>query len=188
MQSFPGRTGRHQPGSSPQRPAAKGNGRLSGRMSARRLVARNAGMMIGKEEIMKAITRVLVFGALLGIGSAHALTVAYTTEGPMMRDARLAKFVGPKIGGPIAAFPDLEKGGTHRLSVRLNSKYFSEDKSFLYLVEFDVQQRVTDRDSGKVLFATLAKWYSWGIVPSESELHKNIALLITSKVNTWTPE
>jgi len=77
---------------------------------------------------------------------------------------------------------------THRLSVRLNSKYFSEDKSFLYLVEFDVQQRVTDRDSGKMLFATLAKWYSWGIVPSESELHKNIAQLITSKVNTWTPE
>jgi hypothetical protein len=152
------------------------------------LVARNAGMMIGKEEIMKAITRVLVFGALLSIGSAHALTVAYTTEGPMMRDARLAKFVGPQIGGPIATLPDLEKGGTYRLAVRLNSKYFSEDKSFLYLVEFDVQQRVTDRDTGKVLFATLAKWYSWGIVPSESELHKNIAQLITSKVNTWTPE
>jgi hypothetical protein len=157
-------------------------------MPARRLVARNAGMMIGKEEIMKTIARVLVFGALLSIGSAHALTVAYTTEDPMMRDARLAKFIGPQIGGPIAALPDLEKGGTHRLSVRLISKYFSEDKSFLYLVEFEVRQRVTDRDSGKVLFATLAMWYSWGIVPSESELRKNIADLITSKVNTWTPE
>jgi len=29
-----------------------------------------------------------------------------------------------------------------------------------------------------VLFATLAKWYSSGIVPSESELRKNIAELI----------
>ena len=145
-------------------------------------------MLIGKEEIMKTIARVLVFGTLLSSGSAHALTVAYTTEGPMMRDARLAKFIGPQIGGPIAALPDLEKGGTHRLSVRLNSKYFSEDKSFLYLVEFEVQQRVTDRDTGKVLFATIAKWYSWGIVPSESELRKNIADLITSKVNIWTPE
>jgi len=134
------------------------------------------------------IARVLVFGVLSGIGCAHALTVAYTSEGPMMRDARLANFVGPQIGGPIATLADLDKGGTHRLSVRLNSKYFSEDKSFLYLVEFDVQQRVTDRDSGKVLFATLAKWYSWGIVPSETELRKNIAELITSKVNTWTPE
>lgn len=137
---------------------------------------------------MKMIARVLVLGALLSIGSTHALTVAYTTEGPMMRDARLAKFVGPQIGGSIAELPDLENGGTHRLSVRLNSKYFSEDKTFLYLVEFDVQQRVTDRDSGKVLFATLAKWYSWGMVPSESELRKNIAELITGKVNTWTPE
>lgn len=61
-------------------------------------------MMIGKEEIMKTIARVLVFGALLSIVSAHALTVAYTTEGPM--------------------------------------------------------------------------WYSWGIVPSETELRKNIAELI----------
>jgi hypothetical protein len=137
---------------------------------------------------MKTITRVLFFGALLSIGSAHALTMAYTTEGPMMRDARLAKFVGPQIGGPIAVLPDLDKGGMHRLSVRLNSKYFSDDKSFLYLIEFDIQQRVTDRDSGKVLFATLAKWYSWGIVPSEAELRKNIAELITGKVNTWTPE
>ncbi|MGH8767160.1 MAG: hypothetical protein ACREVT_03130, partial [Burkholderiales bacterium] len=114
MRSLPSRIGRHQPGSSPQRLAAKGDGWLSGRMSARRLVARNSGMMMGKEEIMKTITRVLVFGALLSIGSAHALTVAYTTEGPMMRDARLAKFIGPQIGGPIAALPDLEKGGTHR--------------------------------------------------------------------------
>jgi len=137
---------------------------------------------------MKTIARVLVFGALLSVGSTHALTVAYITEGPMMRNARLAKFVGPQIGGPITALPDLDKGGTHRLSVRLNSKYFSEDKSFLYIVEFDVQKRVNDRDSGKVLFATLAKWYSWGIVPSETELRKNIAELITSKVNTWTPE
>lgn len=61
-------------------------------------------MMIGKEEIMKTIARVLVFGALLSIVSAYALTVAYTTKGPM--------------------------------------------------------------------------WYSWGIVPSESELRKNIAELI----------
>ena len=137
---------------------------------------------------MKTIARVIVFGALLSIGSAHALTVAYTTEGPMMRDARLVKFVGPQIGGPIAALPDMEKGGAHRLSVRLTSKYFSEDKSFLYLIEFDVQQRVTDRDSGKVLFATLAKWYSWGIVPSETELRKNITDLIAGKVNTWHPE
>jgi len=137
---------------------------------------------------MKTIARVLVFGALLSVGSTHALTVAYITEGPMMRNARLSKFVGPQIGGPITALPDLDKGGTHRLSVRLNSKYFLEDKSFLYIIEFDVQQRVTDRDSGKVLFATLAKWYSWGIVPSETELRKNIAELITSKVNTWTPE
>ena len=137
---------------------------------------------------MRTIARVLVFGALLGIGSARALTVAYTTEGPMMRDARLVKFVGPQIGGPIATLPDLGKGGTHRLSVRLTSKYFSEDKSYLYLIEFDVQQRVTDRDSGKVLFATLAKWYSWGIVPSETELRKNIAELIAAKVNTWNPE
>ena len=134
------------------------------------------------------IARILFFGVLLSIGSAHALTVAYTTEGPMMRDARLAKFVGPQIGGPIAALPDLDQGGTHRLSVRLNSKYFLEDKSFLYLVEFDVQQRITDRDSGKILFATLTKWYSWGMVPSEAELRKNIAQLIASKVNTWNPE
>ena len=137
---------------------------------------------------MKTIARVLVVGALLSIGSAHALTVAYSTEGPMMRDARLANFIGPQIGGPIAALPDLDKGGTLRLSVRLNSKYFSEDKSFLYLIEFDVQQRVTDRDSGKVLFATLAKWYSWGIVPSETELRKNITDLIAGKVNSWNPE
>ncbi|MGH8766624.1 MAG: hypothetical protein ACREVT_00380 [Burkholderiales bacterium] len=137
---------------------------------------------------MKTLARVLVSGALLNIGAAQALTVAYTTEGPLMRDARLARFVAPQIGGTIAALPDLDKGGSHRLSVRLNSKYFPEDKSYLYLIEFDVQQRITDRDSGKVLFATLAKWYSWGIVPSESELHRNIAQLITSKVNTWTPE
>jgi len=137
---------------------------------------------------MIAIARVFACGALLGIGYAHAVTVAYITEGPMMREARLARFVGPQIGGPIAALPDLAKGGTHRLSVRLNSKYFPEDKSYLYLIEFDVQQRVTDRDSGKVLFATLARWYSWGIVPSETELRNNIAELIASKVNTWTPE
>ena len=137
---------------------------------------------------MRTIAGVMVLGALLGIGSAQAVTVAYITEGPMMRDARLARFVDPLIGGPIAALPDLSKGGTHRLSVRLNAKYFPEDKSYLYLIEFDVQQRVTDRDSGKVLFATLAKWYSWGMVPSEAELRKNIAELIASKVNTWTPE
>lgn len=137
---------------------------------------------------MKTIARVLVFASLIVIGAAHALTVTYITEGPMMRDARLANFVGPQIGGPIAALGDLDKGGTHRLSVRLNSKYFSEDKSFLYLVEFDVQQRVTDRDSGRILFATLAKWYSWGFVSSDTELRKNITELITSKVNTWTPE
>jgi hypothetical protein len=58
--------------------------------------------------------RVLVFGALLSIGSAHALTVAYTTKGPM--------------------------------------------------------------------------WYSWGIVPSETELHRNIAELIASKVSAWIQE
>ncbi len=97
---------------------------------------------------MKTIARVLVFGALLSVGSTHALTVAYITEGPMMRNARLAKFVGPQIGGPITALPDLDKGGTHRLSVRLNSKYFSEDKSFLYIIEFDVQQRVPRSPSG----------------------------------------
>ena len=56
---------------------------------------------------MKTIARVIVFGALLGIGSARALTVLYTTEGQMMRDARLVKSVGPQIGGPIAALPDL---------------------------------------------------------------------------------
>ena len=99
---------------------------------------------------MKTIARVLVFGALLSVGSTHALTVAYITEGPMMRNARLAKFVGPQIGGPITALADLDKGGTHRLSVRLNSKYFSEDKSFLYMIEFDVQQGVTDRGSEKL--------------------------------------
>jgi len=137
---------------------------------------------------MKSTILVVALGALLSTGIAHALTVAYTTEGPMMRDARLASFVGPQIGGPIAALADLDKGGKHRLAVRLNSKYFSEDKSFLYLVEFDVQQRVTDRDGGNVLFATLAKWYSWGTVPSEAELRKNIAELIASKVNNWTPE
>ncbi|MGH8766620.1 MAG: hypothetical protein ACREVT_00360, partial [Burkholderiales bacterium] len=63
---------------------------------------------------MKWTTLVVALGALLSIGSAYVLTVAYTTEGPMMRDARLAKFIGPQIGGPIAALPDLEKGGTHR--------------------------------------------------------------------------
>lgn len=137
---------------------------------------------------MRTVAGVLVLGALLGNGVAHALTVTYITEGPMMRDARLARFVGPQIGGRIAALPDLSQGGTHRLAVRLSSKYFPEDKSYLYFIEFDVQQRVTDRDSGRVLFATLAKWYSWGIVPSETELRNNIAELIASKVNTWTPE
>jgi len=137
---------------------------------------------------VKTLACVLVSGALLNIGAAQALTVAYTTEGPLMRDSRLARFVAPQIGGEIAALPDLDKGGSHRLSVRLNSKYFSEDKSYLYLIEFDVQQRVTDRDSGKVLFATIAKWYSWGTVPSETELRKNITELIANRVNTWTAE
>jgi hypothetical protein len=56
---------------------------------------------------MKTIARIIVFGALLGIDPVRALTVAYTTEGPMKRDARLEKFVGPQIGGTITELPDL---------------------------------------------------------------------------------
>jgi hypothetical protein len=50
MQRFPGGIGRHEPGGPSQRLAINGDDGKSGHKPAPLLVARNSGMMIGKED------------------------------------------------------------------------------------------------------------------------------------------
>lgn len=140
------------------------------------------------KDIMKKTALALALGMLVTTTSAHALTVLYDSDGPLMSGDWLAKFVGPKLSGSVAAIPNIEKGGKYRLVVRANSKYFSKDNSYLYLVEFDFQRSVIDSGVHKTYWATINNATSWGSVPSEKELGGNIAELIANKVNTWQPE
>jgi hypothetical protein len=137
---------------------------------------------------MNSIIRAVALIALLAAAPAHALTVKYESEGPMMGGDRLGKFVGPLLGGAVVRIADIDQGGGQRLSVRVRSKYFADDQSFLYLVEIELQQRVAEADTGRVWWPSIEKWVSWGSVPSEAELRKNITDLVNSKVNVWKPQ
>lgn len=134
---------------------------------------------------MKIFIRALSLAVLLGAAPSWALTVKYETEGPMLGGDRIAKFVGPLLGGAVAQIADLDQGGGHRLNVRLRSKYFAEDHTFIYLVELELQQRVAEADTGRIWWPSIEKWVSWGSVPSEAELRKNISDLVNGKVNAW---
>ena len=118
---------------------------------------------------------------------AAALTLKCESEGPMMAGDRLNRFVMPLIAGDVAAIADVEQGGEQRLHVRLRSKYFKDDETYLYLVEFELQQRVIDARTQRGWWPATEKWVAWGEVPSEAELRKSIADLIAKKVNAWKP-
>lgn len=131
---------------------------------------------------------VVLAGALLTSAPAFALTLKCESEGPMLGGERLQKFVAPQIGGALAAIADVEQGGRQRLHVRLRSRYFEDDQSFLYLVEIELQQRVIEAETNRGWWPSTEKWVAWGTVPSEAELRKNISDLIQAKVNTWKPQ
>jgi hypothetical protein len=138
--------------------------------------------------MVKKIILAALFGALLGSVPTFALTLKCESDGPMMGGGRLQKFVAPLIGGAMAEIPDLDQGGRQRLHVRVRSKYFEEDQSFLYLVEIELQQKVTEVQTQRDWWPSTEKWAVWGTVPSEAELRKQIADLMNSKVNAWKPQ
>ncbi|MEQ1879421.1 MAG: hypothetical protein ABL878_00420, partial [Burkholderiales bacterium] len=110
------------------------------------------------------------------------------SEGPMMGGGRLQKLVAPLIGGAMAEIPDLDQGGRQRLHVRVRSKYFEEDQSFLYLVEIELQQKVTEEQTQRDWWPSTEKWMAWGTAPSEAEVRKHIIDMMNSKVNAWKAE
>jgi hypothetical protein len=141
---------------------------------------------------MKTPFRALLLGALLAALlaclPAHALTIVYDTDGPLLKTQWLSQFVAPRVSGPIAAIADVDKGGRHRLAVRVSSKYFPDDNMYLYLAEFELQRRVVDQEAGRAYWTRIQKAQSWGMVPSEKELRDNIATLLADKVYTWQPD
>lgn len=123
-------------------------------------------------------------GLLLNSGAAFGMTIEAEVDGPLLKQGSVIQLVNERIGGPVAGVPD---GGRHRLRVRVTSK-FSERDVYLYMVDFQLQRRVTDCDTGRIYWASTRSGSSWGNVPSESELRQTISDLIERKVNTWPVE
>ena len=133
---------------------------------------------------MKKAIHAFTLGLLLNAGAALGLTVEAEVEGPLLKKEPVLQLVRERIGGEVAALPD---GGLHRLRVRVASKYEERD-IFLYMVEIQLQRRVTDRDSGRIYWASTRSGSSWGNVPSEAELRRTISDLVERKVNAWPVE
>lgn len=126
----------------------------------------------------------ITLGLLLNAGSAFGLTIEAEVDGPMLKQDSVVKLVSERLGGSVATVPD---GGKHRLRVRVTSK-FSERDVYLYMVDFQLQRRVTDCDTGRIYWASTRSGSSWGNVPSETELRQIIGELVERKVNVWPVE
>lgn len=123
-------------------------------------------------------------GLLLNAGAAFGLTIEAEVDGPLLKQDSVVNLVNERLGGAVAIVPD---GGKHRLRVRVTSK-FSERDVYLYMVDFQLQRRVTDCDTGRIYWASTRSGSSWGNVPSETELRQTIGELVERKVNVWPVE
>jgi hypothetical protein len=85
-------------------------------------------------ETMTRIVHAFTLGLLLNAGSALGLTVEAGVAGPLLKAESLRQLVKQKASGAVAAIPDIEQGGSHRLRVLVTTEYLAPS-SYSYLVE-----------------------------------------------------
>jgi hypothetical protein len=137
---------------------------------------------------MRRILVACLIGALFAVPSAGAMTIDAQVEGPLLTKERVLEFVRQNLEGDIASTPDLGDGGSHRLFVRVASKYTGSKSRFLYFTEVQLQRRVTEADTGNRYWASIRSAVLWGTVPTENEVRDALAKLMGEKVSRWRTE
>jgi len=137
---------------------------------------------------MKPLIRVCMVGIFLAASAAQAITIDAQVEGPLLKKDRVLEFVKQNLVGDVAAVPDLDQGGKHRLFVRVASKQIGPGSWFLYLTEIQLQRRVTDAETRRIYWASIRSAVLWGTVPTEIEVRDALATLMREKVSQWTPD
>lgn len=133
---------------------------------------------------MKHVLHVWMVFASLAAGPALAISMDAQVEGPFLNSERVVEYVTQNLGKSLASVPDVEKGGKHRLLVRVASKYIVPG-SYLYLTEVRLQRRVTDIDTRRVYWATLQSAVQWGTVATEIEVREALGSLMREKVENF---
>lgn len=133
----------------------------------------------------KVLQMVLVAIALSASSVTLAVTIDAQVEGPLLNKERVLDMVRQNLVGEIANAVDLERGGKHRVFVRVSSKHVGPGSRFLYLTEVQLQRRVTDVDTQRKYWASLRSAVLWGNVPTENEVRESLIALINDKVRTW---
>ena len=134
---------------------------------------------------MKRILHVCMVVASLAATPALAISVDAQVEGPLLQKESVLEFVNQNVEGSIAAVPNLEQGGKHRLFVRVASKHIGPGSWYLYLTEVQLQRRVTDVDTMRIYWASIRSAVLWGTVPTEIEVRAALGSLMSEKVQHW---
>jgi hypothetical protein len=138
-------------------------------------------------ETMTRIVHAFTLGLLLNAGSALGLTVEAGVAGPLLKAESLRQLVKQKASGAVAAIPDIEQGGSHRLRVLVTTEYLAPS-SYSYLVEMQLQRRVVEEGTRRAYWAAINTGSSWGSVPSETELRRIVGEMMDTRVATWAPD
>jgi hypothetical protein len=133
---------------------------------------------------MKLVLYFWMVFALLATGPALAISVEAQVEGPLLSKERVVGFVSRNLGRSLAAVPDVENGGKHRLFVRVASKYVTPG-NYLYLTDVRLQRRVIDIDTQRVYWATIQSAVQWGTVPTENEVRGALDNLLRDKADNF---
>ncbi|HUU71911.1 MAG TPA: hypothetical protein VMW70_04745 [Burkholderiales bacterium] len=137
---------------------------------------------------MKHFMQAFLVVVCLSTPVAQAVTIDAQVEGPLLKKDRVLEFVRQNLEGEIATVPDIDRGGKHRLFVRVASKHIGPKSWFLYLTEVQLQRRVTDVDTQRVYWASIRSAVLWGTVPSEIEVRDALGTLMSEKVSQWKPD
>ena len=133
---------------------------------------------------MKHVLHFWVVVALLAAVPALAISVEVQVEGPLLSKERVFEFVTHNLGKSLAAVPDVENGGKHRLFVRVASKFVSPG-NYLYLTDVRLQRRVIDIDTQRVYWATIQSSVQWGTAPTENEVRGALDNLLRDKADNF---
>jgi hypothetical protein len=124
----------------------------------------------------------------LAASPALAISVDAQVEGPLLSKEGVLEFVNQNVEGALADTPNLDRGGRHRLFVRVASKHIGPGSWYLYLTEVQLQRRVTDVDTQRAYWASTRSAVLWGTVPTEIEVREALGNLMSEKVKNWATD
>ena len=135
---------------------------------------------------MKCLAQVFLAGLMFSANFVCAVTVDAQVQGPLLDKARVVAAVEQNLQGEIATVPELDRGGKHRLFVRVASRHVGPKSWFLYFTEVQLQRRVTDAETRRTYWASIHSAVLWGTVPSENEIIEALESMMREKVSQWT--